>query len=57
MSRSSKTLLYVIGLAFAFSANALAQTYDLPIIFIDTKGKCLNKDIIEKIPATMSVLD
>ena len=57
MSRSTKKLLYVIGLVFAFSANALAQTYDLPIIFVDTKGKCLSKDNIEKIPATMSVLD
>ena len=57
MSRSSKTLVYMIGLVFAFSANALAQTYDLPIIFVDTKGKCLSKESIEKIPATMSVLD
>ena len=43
--------------ALLTATAALAQTYDLPIIFIDTKQKCLNKDVIEKIPATMSVLD
>ena len=37
--------------------TALAQTYDLPIIFIDTKAKCLDKNVTEKIPATMRVLD
>ena len=57
MSRLSKTLLYMIGLAFALSANALAQTYDLPIIFVDTKGKCLDMNVTDKIPATMKVLD
>ena len=36
---------------------AFAQTYDLPIIFIDTKLKCLDDKIIEKIPATIRVLD
>jgi hypothetical protein len=36
---------------------SLAQTYDLPIIFVDTKQKCLDKNVIEKIPATMKVLD
>ena len=43
--------------ALSLCTNALAQTYDLPIIFIDTKAKCLNKDVSEKIPATMRVLD
>ena len=36
---------------------SLAQTYDLPIIFIDTKGKCLDMNVKDKIPATMKVLD
>ena len=37
--------------------SAFAQTYDLPIVFIDTKNKCLDQNVTEKIPATMSVLD
>ena len=57
MSRLSKTLLFSYGLAFALSANAFAQTYDLPIVFVDTKGKCLDSKVTEKIPATMKVLD
>jgi hypothetical protein len=36
---------------------SFAQTYDLPIIFVDTKQKCLDKNVTEKIPATMRVLD
>ena len=36
---------------------SLAQTYDLPIVFVDTKGECLDKNVTEKIPATMRVLD
>ena len=36
---------------------SLAQTYDLPIIFVDTKQKCLDKNVTDKIPATMRVLD
>jgi len=36
---------------------SFAQTYDLPIVFVDTKGKCLDKNVTEKIPATMRVLD
>ena len=36
---------------------SLAQTYDLPIVFVDTKGKCLDSKVTEKIPATMRVLD
>ena len=57
MSRFPRTLLYISGLAMAFSVNAFAQTYDLPIIFVDTKQKCLDKNVTEKIPATMKVLD
>ena len=37
--------------------SAYAQTYDLPIVFVDTKGKCLDSKVTEKIPATMKVLD
>ncbi|WP_407449699.1 CotH kinase family protein [Fibrobacter sp.] len=40
-----------------FASFSLAQTYDLPIVFIDTKQKCLDKNVTEKIPATMRVLD
>ena len=55
MSCKSKILFY--GITFAMAIPLFAQTYDLPIIFVDTKGKCLDKNVIEKIPATMSVLD
>ena len=45
-------------LSCCFAAGmSLAQTYDLPIVFVDTKGKCLDKNVTEKIPATMRVLD
>ena len=57
MSRSSRTLFFIYGLALAFVTSAFAQTYDLPIVFIDTKGKCLDNTVNEKMPATMSVLD
>ena len=57
MSRSSKTLLFISGLVLALTAGAFAQTIDLPAIFIDTKGKCLDKNLLAKIPATMKVLD
>ena len=57
MSRSSRTLFFIYGLALAFVTSAFAQTYDLPIVFIDTKNKCLDQNVTEKIPATMSVLD
>ena len=40
----------VVGLGFS-------QTYDLPIIFVDTKQKCLDMNVTDKIPATMRVLD
>lgn len=36
---------------------SLAQTVDLPIVFVDTKAKCLDNKVSEKIPATMRVLD
>ena len=51
----SKNLL--CALIYAMSVPLFAQTYDLPIIFVDTKGKCLDKNVTEKIPATMKVLD
>ena len=47
-----------VVLSCCFAAGiSLAQTYDLPIIFVDTKGKCLDNKVTEKIPATMRVLD
>ena len=46
----------ISGMALCASFS-LAQTYDLPIIFVDTKQKCLDKNVTEKIPATMRVLD
>ncbi|MCQ2062145.1 MAG: CotH kinase family protein [Fibrobacter sp.] len=36
---------------------SLAQSVDLPIVFVDTKAKCLDNKVSEKIPATMRVLD
>ena len=36
---------------------SLAQTYDLPILFVDTKGECLDNTKNEKMPATMRVLE
>ncbi|MBO7384678.1 MAG: spore coat protein CotH, partial [Fibrobacter sp.] len=39
------------------AGTLLAQTVDLPIIFIDTKGVCLDNTVNDKMPATMSVLD
>ncbi|MBO4437456.1 MAG: CotH kinase family protein [Fibrobacter sp.] len=45
-------LIAAMGLVGVF-----AQTYDLPIMFIDTKGECLDKNGLDKIPATMKVLD
>ena len=50
-----KTLVCTIALCL--SAGAFAQIYDLPIVFIDTEGKCLNHNIHAKIPATIKVLD
>ncbi|MBR4783658.1 MAG: CotH kinase family protein [Fibrobacter sp.] len=53
-SQSKKMFL---SLAFCLASSAFAQTYDLPIIFVDTKQQCLDKNVTEKIPATMKVLD
>ena len=44
-------------MAFSLLAGAFAQTYDLPIMFIDTKQKCLNYNVTKKLPATIKVLD
>ncbi|MBR6941649.1 MAG: spore coat protein CotH, partial [Fibrobacter sp.] len=50
-----KTLVCTIALCL--SAGAFAQIYDLPILFIDSKQKCLDFYTFEKIPATIKVLD
>ncbi len=51
-------MLKKITLLCCFLASTLlAQTVDLPIVFIDTKGKCLDNTVNDKMPATMSVLD
>ena len=48
----------IIGAAALYlAAGALAQTIDLPAVFVYTKGKCLDMNTTEKIPATMKVLD
>ena len=44
-------------MTFSLLANAFAQIYDLPIMFIDTKQKCLDYNVTQKIPATIRVLD
>ena len=46
-----------VSVAAFLASFSLAQTYDLPIVFIDTKGECLDQNVTEKIPATMKVLD
>lgn len=55
-----KNKILFIG-ALIFAQLGFAQTYDLPIIFVDTKGECLGLESQggknEKIPATMRVLD
>ena len=50
-------LIKAATLAGCIMGSAYAQTYDLPIVFVDTKGKCLDSKVTEKIPATMKVLD
>ena len=50
-----KKLTYIIVLSLL--TGAFAQTYDLPIMFIDTKGYCLNRNVTKKLPATIRVLD
>ena len=53
VQRSIKaTFIGALLVSFSF-----AQTYDLPIFFVDTKQKCLDKYVTEKIPATLKVLD
>lgn len=47
----------VISATALLASFSLAQTYDLPIVFIDTKGECLDQNVTEKILATMKVLD
>ena len=47
----------VCTIALSLSASAFAQIYDLPILFIDSKQKCLDFYTFEKIPATIKVLD
>ncbi len=47
---------FILSTCFA-AGLTLAQTYDLPIIFVDTKQKCLDNKVTDKIPATMRVLD
>ena len=55
MSRLFKKMVCLA--AFCLASSAIAQTYDLPIMFIDTQNKCLDKTVKDKIPATMKVLD
>ena len=50
-------LVKAATLAGCIIGSAYAQTYDLPIVFVDTKGECLDSKVTEKIPATMKVLD
>ena len=53
----SKPKIIFYGFIFAMVIPLFAQTIDLPAIFIDTKQKCLDNKLTEKIPATMKVLD
>ncbi|WP_295858558.1 CotH kinase family protein [uncultured Fibrobacter sp.] len=53
----SKPKIIFYGFIFAMVIPLFAQTIDLPAIFIDTKQQCLDKNVTEKIPATMKVLD
>ncbi len=48
---------FFYGFILTMVIPVFAQTYDLPIVFIDTEGKCLNHNIHAKIPATIKVLD
>ena len=50
-------LVKAATLAGCIIGSAYAQTYDLPIVFVYTKGECLDSKVTEKIPATMKVLD
>ena len=53
-AQKSVKAAFIGALLLSFS---FAQTYDLPIFFVDTKNKCLDKYVTEKIPATLKVLD
>ena len=53
----TKPKILFFALFCAMVVPLFAQTYDLPIIFIDTKQKCLDNKLTEKIPGTMRVLD
>ncbi|MBR4369525.1 MAG: CotH kinase family protein, partial [Victivallales bacterium] len=53
----TKSKFFFYTLISAMAVPLFAQTIDLPAIFIDTKQKCLDKNVTEKIPATMKVLD
>ena len=53
----SKPKIIFYGFIFAMVIPLFAQTIDLPAIFIDTKQKCLDNKVTEKIPGTMKVLD
>ncbi len=50
-------IIKATALAGCIIGSSYAQTYDLPIIFVDTKQKCLDNKVTDKIPATMRVLD
>ncbi len=54
---SSKTKFLFCGLFLAITFSSYAQTYDLPLIIVNTQnGKALQKGA-DKIPATMRVLE
>ena len=53
---SSKTKFLLCGLFLAMTFSSYAQTYDLPLIIVNTNGKTLEKGA-DKIPATMRILD
>ncbi len=48
---------FFYGFILAMVIPVFAQTYDSPIIFIDTKQRCLDNRVTEKLPATIRVLD
>ncbi len=57
MAVHHKAIASIALIAGALTSNAAAQTIDLPAIFVDTKQKCLDNKVSQKIPATMKVLD
>ena len=54
MSKKSKFFFY--GIFLAMVVPLFAQTYDLPLIVVNTKGKTLEKGA-DKIPGTMRIVD